>query len=64
MKRMQREVVVFASQAELEADDKQQWQSATVAERLETITFLRECFYGDQATTGRLSRVYRIIKRE
>jgi len=27
-------------------------------EKFETITYLRECFYGENATTGRIQRVY------
>jgi len=28
-------------------------------EKFETITYLRECFYGKNATTGRIQRVYK-----
>ena len=28
-------------------------------EKFETITYLRECFYGDEATTGRIQRLYK-----
>jgi len=31
-------------------------------EKLQTVTYLRECFYGEDATTGRLQRVCQIIK--
>ncbi|MCL2806281.1 MAG: hypothetical protein FWD26_10115 [Treponema sp.] len=28
-------------------------------EKFETITYLRECFYGNEATTGRVQRFYK-----
>ena len=28
-------------------------------EKFETMTYLRECFYGKNATTGRIQRVYK-----
>jgi hypothetical protein len=28
-------------------------------EKFETITYLRECFYGKNATTGRIQRIHR-----
>jgi hypothetical protein len=28
-------------------------------EKFETITYLRECFYGKNATTGRIQRIYK-----
>jgi hypothetical protein len=45
----------------LKADDEY-WRHATTEEKLQTITFLRECFYGEEATTGRLQRFYTIFK--
>ena len=44
-------------------DDASYWANAPVAEKLRTITYLRECFYGQEATTGRLHRVYSVFKR-
>jgi hypothetical protein len=38
------------------------WAKASVEEKIQTVTFLRECFYGEEATTGRLQRFYKILK--
>lgn len=48
---------------ELEEEDIRYLSKATAAEKFETITYLRECFYGHEATTGRLQRVYTVFKR-
>ena len=40
------------------------WANASIEEKVETVTFLRECFYGEEATTGRLQKVYSILKFE
>jgi len=31
-------------------------------EKFETITYLRECFYGKNATTGRIQRIHKSSK--
>jgi len=31
-------------------------------EKFKTITYLRECFYGKNANTGRIQRIYKFIK--
>jgi len=61
---MDRSRVVVATHEELARQDREYWAAATVEERLETITHLRECFYGPEATTGRLQRVYQVVERE
>ena len=58
--RMDRKQFKVATHEELEQDDKIYWNNATVEEKFETITYLRECFYGQEATTGRLQRFYQI----
>jgi len=60
--RMNRAQVVIAKKDELDASDSEHWRHATVEEKLETITYLRECFYGEEATTGRIHRVYTMLK--
>ena len=60
--RMNRAQVVIAKKDELDARDAEYWRHATVEEKLQTITYLRECFYGEEATTGRVQRVYTMLK--
>jgi hypothetical protein len=62
--KMDRTDTAFASSAELEEQDRDFWKKATVRERLETITWLRECFYGPEATTGRLQRFYTFTQQK
>lgn len=63
MKRtMDRSRFQVASHEELDRQDKEYWANAAVSERLETVTYLRECFYGSAATTGRVQRVYRVLE--
>jgi hypothetical protein len=37
-------------------------KKATPQERFALITYLRECFYGPEASTGRLQRVFEVVK--
>jgi len=59
---MNRKQIVIASRDALEESDIEYWNNAMIEEKLETITFLRECFYGEEATTGRLQRVHTMLK--
>ena len=61
-KKMDRKRFKVATHEELEKEDKEYWSKATIQEKFETITYLRECFYGPEATTGRLQRVYQILE--
>ena len=61
--RMDRSKIIITNQRELERLDRDDWSHATVKERFETITYLRECFYGAEATTGRLQRIYTVLKQ-
>ena len=63
-KRMDRSIITIAKQEDFDKIDNLYCVEATVKEKLETITYLRECFYGEEATTGRLQRVYKMFKRE
>ncbi len=62
--KMDRTLVSIGTSNKLETEDKIYWKNADAAEKFETITFLRECFYGKEATTGRLQRFYKVFKRE
>ena len=60
--KMNRTQVIIAKKDNLDLSDVEYWNHATVEEKLQTITFLRECFYGEEASTGRLQRVHTILK--
>ena len=40
----------------------EEMKNTTPQDRFELITYLRECFYGPEATTGRLQRVFEVTK--
>jgi hypothetical protein len=40
----------------------EEMKKTTPQERFALITYLRECFYGPGATTGRLQRVFEVTK--
>ncbi len=44
--------------------DIEYWKEVSYKEKLATITYLRECFYGPEATTGRLQGFYKFLKRK
>jgi len=54
--------IVIAKREELDKKDDEYWRSASIEEKLQTITYLRECFYGEEATTGRIQRVHTMLK--
>jgi len=60
--KMNRTQVVIARKNELDDRDIEYWKHASIEEKLQTITYLRECFYGEEATTGRFQRVYKVFK--
>lgn len=62
--RMDRRIVSFGTTSEHDSKEHQYWQRAGYQEKFITITYLRECFYGSKATTGRLQRVYKFSKRK
>jgi len=62
--RINRSQVIVGNASSLEEDDKKYWAKADVKEKLQTITYLRECFYGDEATTGRFQRFHKVFKRK
>ena len=57
-----RSSIVVAKRDELDKKDDEYWRLASVEEKFQTITYLRECFYGKEATTGRIQRVYKLFK--
>jgi hypothetical protein len=62
--RMNRKDVSFSTVKEHAKEEREYWSKASVEEKLKTITYLRECFYGPEATTGRLQRFYKFFKRQ
>jgi len=62
--KMDRSKVVFLTHEQAEKDDDEYWMKASAEEKFETVTYLRECFYGKEATTGRLQRIYQFLKFE
>jgi len=66
--KMNRTQIEITKKEELDKTDAEYWKNASIEEKLQTITYLRECFYGKEATTGhqtdarRLQRVHSIIK--
>lgn len=60
---MDRKLITFGKAKELEISDKKYWSKTNVEEKLKTITYLRECFYGTEATSGRLQRIYKVFNR-
>ncbi len=63
VQRMNRMSVTVGTAKELDKENRRQLTETSVKDRLETITYLRECFYGSEATTGRLQRFYTVFKR-
>ena len=63
VQRMNRMNITVGTAKELEKSDRKKLTETSVKERLETITYLRECFYGTEATTGRLQRFHTVFKR-
>jgi len=60
--RIDKSKVFYSNQQELDNYDSKYWENASTEEKLQTITYLRECFYGKEATTGRLQRLYTMSK--
>ena len=59
---MNRNQLVIAKNKELDLSDIEYWSKAAPEEKLQTITYLRECFYGEEASTGRFQRIYTMSK--
>jgi len=64
MNKMNRKIGVFGTHKEFDKQDATYWKNASIKERVQMITYLRECFYGAEATTGRLQRIFKFVKQE
>ena len=62
--KMDRSQVFYGNQKAFDEEDKKYWDNATAEEKIRAVTFLRECFYGKTATTGRLQRFYSMSKHK
>ncbi len=62
--KMDRSRIFVGTAEEHDREDRMYWQEASYKEKIMTITYLRECFYGPKATTGRLQRFYKVLKRK
>ena len=62
--KIDRKDFAFSNHEQIEQDDIEYWSNAPIKEKLQTITYLRECFYGKKATTGRLQRIFKFVKQE
>ena len=62
--KIDRTYVGFTDHETLQDEDEKYWAAAPVQEKLEMITYLRECFYGTEATTGRLQRFFEFVEQE
>lgn len=62
--RMNRKDVSFASKEVHHKDEREYWGKASIEKKVEMITYLRECFYGTEATTGRLQRFFEFSKQD
>jgi len=60
--KIDRKDFAFSDHEQIEQDDIEYWSNAPVKEKLQMITYLRECFYGEKATTGRLQRIFKFVK--
>lgn len=60
---MDRKDVGFTDHKTLQEEDEKYWATASYEDKLETITYLRECFYGPEATTGRLQRFFEFTEQ-
>ena len=60
--KIDRTQIVIADQNELDNRDAEYWRKASIEEKFQTITYLRECFYGEEASTGRLQKFHTMLK--
>ena len=63
-RKIDRSQIIIGNATLLEKEDKKYWANADIKEKLQTITYLRECFYGSEATTGRLQKFHQVLKRK
>jgi hypothetical protein len=52
IEKMDRSRLVIEKRENLDKKDIDYWKHAMIEEKLQTITYLSECFYGKEAATG------------
>jgi hypothetical protein len=60
--RIDKSKVTYSKKELLNTDDNEYWKNASWEEKLQEITYLRECFYGKTATTGRIQKSVQYLK--
>ena len=62
--KIDRKKVSFCKKEDSYKEDSLYWAKASLYEKLEMINYLRVCFYGDEAVTGRLQRFFEFSKQK
>jgi hypothetical protein len=62
--KLDRKNVSFTSHETLRKEDREYWRNASIEEKIGMINYLRECFYGVEAATGRLQRFFEFVEQE
>jgi hypothetical protein len=60
--RLNKKIVSCLNREEAEQQELESYQQMLPLERLRLMTYLRECYYGEEATTGRLQRVFELVE--
>ena len=60
--RSKKKEVFCGSVKEAEIKEHEYWQMISYSQKIGVITYLRECFYGKKATTGRIRRFHKAAK--
>jgi hypothetical protein len=62
--KMDRKDVSFSQRETHRKEERDYWLKAPIEGKVSMITYLRECFYGAEATTGRLQRIFEFSKQK
>ena len=57
-------VIASSSHEQLKQEDREYWSKAPYSEKLATVTYLRECFYGKEASSGSIQGTYTLLKHK
>ncbi len=61
--RVNRKDAGFTDHNTSEEEDQEYWSKASIEDKAQMITYLRECYYGPEATTRRLQRFFAFVKQ-
>jgi hypothetical protein len=59
--RIDKSKITYSNKESLNTADEY-WKNASWEEKLQEITYLRECFYGEIASTGRIQKIITMTK--